>query len=467
MSELFFDVIVIGSGPGGYVFAIRAAQLGMKVAVVEKENLGGTCLNVGCIPTKALLQSSHLFEQTGNSLADHGVFIEGLSFDLERMMARKDKIVSDNVKGVEFLFKKNKLEHFVGTGRIMSPSSVIVFAPGREISLSAKSIVIATGSAPASLPGIDIDEKHILSSTGALSLGQAPERLAIIGAGVIGLELGSVWSRLGSKVTVIEYLDRILPTTDGEIGKHAQRFLTRQGMTFKLSTKVVDAVSSDGNVVLSLESLKNGEKQTLEANAVLVAVGRRPHTSDLGLDGLGIAVNRHGFIKVDSKYATNVAGVYAIGDVTGGMMLAHKAEEEAVALAEILAGQAGHVNYNAIPAVVYCHPEIASVGKTEEQLKHEGVGYRIGKFPFTANGRARTLGETDGFVKILADQATDRVLGAHIIGPSAGELIAEIVLGMEFDAAAEDIARTCHAHPSLGEAVKEAALAAWSKPLHI
>ncbi|GHU04853.1 dihydrolipoyl dehydrogenase [Alphaproteobacteria bacterium] len=464
MNELSFDVVVIGGGPGGYVFAIRAAQLGMKVALAEKDRLGGTCLNVGCIPTKALLQSSHLFGEAGNRFAEHGVFIEGLSFDLKRMMERKDKIVSDNVKGVEFLLKKNRIGYFEGTARILSPTEVAVFSSRGENRLSAKSIVIATGSAPLSLSGVEIDERRILSSTGALALERPPEHLAIIGAGAIGLELGSVWSRLGSKVTVIEYTDRILPSGDNEIGKHAQRFLTRQGMIFKLSTKVLRADASGEKAVLSLES--HGEKQMLEADAVLVAAGRRPQTADLGLDSAGVGLDQKGFVKVGPGYATNVPGIYAIGDVIGGAMLAHKAEEEAVALAEILAGQAGSVNYDAIPAVVYCRPEIASVGKTEEQLRGGGIAYRIGKFPFTANGRARTLGETDGFVKILADQATDRVLGAHIIGPSAGDLIAEIVLGMEFAAAAEDIARTCHAHPSLGEAVKEAALAAWSKPLH-
>lgn len=468
MSGTSFDMIVIGSGPGGYVCAIRAAQLGLTVAVVEKApTLGGTCLNVGCIPSKALLESSHLYEEIGQGLDAHGIKVVPPALDLAAMMARKDRIVADNVKGVEFLFKKHKIKRFSGEGRIEAPGFVEVAAADGALRLEARHIVIATGSETAPLDALPIDEERILSSTGALRLTTVPARLAVVGAGVIGLELGSVWRRLGAAVTVIEFTSRVLPQQDAEISKHAQRLFTRQGMTFRLSTKVAGAALDENGVHLTLEPAGGGAAQTLDVDAVLVATGRRPVTRGLGLEALGVALDARGFIAVDAHYATNQPGLYAIGDVIGGPQLAHKAEDEGVALAERLVGQAGHVFYDAVPAVVYTRPEIASVGRTEEELKAAGIAYKSGKFPFSANGRARTLGETDGFVKILADAATDRVLGAHIIGPSAGELIAEIVLGMEFSAAAEDIARTMHAHPGLGEAVREAALDVAGRAIHI
>ncbi len=468
MSENNFDVVVIGGGPGGYVAAIRAAQLGLKVACVEKRGaLGGTCLNVGCIPSKALLQSSHHYEDAKHHFAEHGINVHKVDLDLAVMMARKDKVVSDNTKGIEFLFKKNKVAYFIGEGRIAAAGQVDVVTKDGVSKLAAKNIVIATGSEVTPLPGVEIDEKHIISSTGALALAAVPKHLVVIGAGVIGLELGSVWRRLGADVTVVEFLDRALPLHDGEISKQMQRILERQGMKFKLGTKVTGAKTAKGNVTLTLEPAKGGDAEELKADAVLVAIGRRPHTANLGAKEAGVEIDARGFVKVDNHFRTNVAGIYAIGDVIGGQMLAHKAEEEGVALAEMLAGQAGHVNYDAIPGVVYTWPEVANVGKTEEQLKAEGVAYKTGKFPFSANGRARANGDIDGFVKILADAKTDRVLGCHIIGPAAGDLIAEVVLGMEFAAAAEDIARTCHAHPALGEAVKEAALAVAGRPIHI
>ncbi|HIJ63161.1 MAG TPA: dihydrolipoyl dehydrogenase [Rhodospirillaceae bacterium] len=464
MSQDAYDVVVIGGGPGGYVAAIRAAQLGMTVACVEKRGaLGGTCLNVGCIPSKALLQSSHHFEEANHHFAEHGIKIKGVELDLAVMMARKQKVVSDNTKGIEFLFKKNKVAYLVGAGRIDGPGRVTV---GERV-LSAKSIIIATGSDVTPLPGVDIDEAQIVSSTGALDLPKVPKHLVVIGAGVIGLELGSVWRRLGAQVTVVEFLDRALPLHDGEISKQMQRILERQGLAFKLSTKVTAAKNGKAGVTLTLEPAQGGKTEELKADVVLVAIGRRPHTDGLGAKEAGIAMDKRGFITVDSHFRTSVPGIYAIGDVIGGAMLAHKAEDEGVALAEQLAGQAGHVNYEAIPGVVYTWPEVANVGKTEEQLKADGVAYKVGKFPFTANGRARANGDMDGFVKILADARTDRLLGCHIIGPAAGDLIAEVVLGMEFSAAAEDIARTCHAHPALGEAVKEAALAVDGRPIHI
>lgn len=468
MSGTSFDMIVIGSGPGGYVCAIRAAQLGLTVAVVEKTpTLGGTCLNVGCIPSKALLESSHLYEEIGKGLDGHGIKVAPPVLDLAAMMARKDRIVADNVKGVEFLFKKHKIKRFSGEGRIEAPGFVEVATADGAVRLEGRHIVIATGSETAPLDVLPIDEERILSSTGALRLAKVPARLAVVGAGVIGLELGSVWRRLGAAVTVIEFTDRVLPQQDAEISKQAQRLFARQGMTFRLSTKVTAAALDENGVHLTLEPAGGGAAQILDVDAVLVATGRRPVTRGLGLEALGVALDKRGFIAVDAHYATNQPGLYAIGDVIGGPQLAHKAEDEGVALAERLAGQAGHVSYDAVPAVVYTRPEIASVGRTEEELKAAGIAYKSGKFPFSANGRARTLGETDGFVKILADAATDRVLGAHIIGPSAGELIAEIVLGMEFSAAAEDIARTMHAHPGLGEAVREAALDVAGGAIHI
>jgi dihydrolipoamide dehydrogenase len=463
MSESY-DVIVIGSGPGGYVCAIRAAQLGMSVACVEKRaTLGGTCLNVGCIPSKALLQSSENFHETTHAWKDHGIVVEGVSLDLARMQARKSEVVGANVKGVEFLFKKNKITWLKGAGRIVGPGKVAV--DGTEY--AAKHIVIATGSESMPLAGVAVDEKTIVTSTGALELDKVPGHLVVIGGGVIGLELGSVWRRLGAQVTVVEFLDRLIPGADGEVAKQFERILARQGMKFRLSTKVTAAVAGADGVTLTVESLKKGTTEELKADVVLLAIGRRAYTEGLGLAEAGVAVDERGRVKTDGHFATNVPGIYAIGDVIAGPMLAHKAEDEGVALAERLAGQAGHVNYEVIPGVVYTAPEVASVGRTEEELKAAGVAYKAGKFPFTANGRARAMGSMDGFVKLLADAKTDRLLGAHIIGPDAGTLIAEIALAMEFGASAEDVARTCHAHPSLNEAVKEAALAVDGRALHI
>jgi dihydrolipoamide dehydrogenase len=459
-----FDLVVIGAGPGGYVCAIRAAQLGMKVACVEKRaTLGGTCLNVGCIPSKALLQASEKFHEAGHGLAAFGVKVGKVELDLAAMMAHKDKVVDANVKGVEFLFRKNKVEWVKGAARIAGPSRVAV---GERV-LEARAIVIATGSEVSPLRGIDIDEKKIVSSTGALELGAVPKSMAVIGGGVIGLEMASVWQRLGAKVTVVEFLDRILPGMDGEVSKQAQRILARQGIEFRLSTKVTGADKGGAGVALSLEPAAGGDKAELKVDVVLVAVGRRPHVEGLGLKEAGVALDDKGRIATDAHFETSVKGIYAIGDAIAGPMLAHKAEDEGVAVAEILAGQKPHVNYDAIPGVVYTWPEIAAVGATEEQLRQAGTEYRVGKFPFTANGRARAMNMTDGFVKILADKATDRVLGVHIVGPNAGDLIAELALAMEFGASAEDIARTCHAHPTLNETVKEAALAVDGRPIHI
>ena len=459
-----FDLVVIGAGPGGYVCAIRAAQLGMKVACVEKRaTLGGTCLNVGCIPSKALLQASEKFHEAGHGLAAFGVKVGKVELDLAAMMAHKDKVVDANVKGVEFLFRKNKVEWVKGAARIAGPGRVAV---GERV-LEARAIVIATGSEVSPLRGIDIDEKKVVSSTGALELGAVPKSMAVIGGGVIGLEMASVWQRLGAKVTVVEFLDRILPGMDGEVSKQAQRILARQGIEFRLSTKVTGADKGGAGVALSLEPAAGGDKAELKVDVVLVAVGRRPHVEGLGLKEAGVALDDKGRIATDAHFETSVKGIYAIGDAIAGPMLAHKAEDEGVAVAEILAGQKPHVNYDAIPGVVYTWPEIAAVGATEEELRQAGTEYRVGKFPFTANGRARAMNMTDGFVKILADKATDRVLGVHIVGPNAGDLIAELALAMEFGASAEDIARTCHAHPTLNETVKEAALAVDGRPIHI
>jgi dihydrolipoamide dehydrogenase len=459
-----FDVIVIGSGPGGYVCAIRAAQLGMKVACVEKRaTLGGTCLNVGCIPSKALLQSSENLHALQHGFADHGIAVEGIKLDLARMQARKGEVVSANVKGVEFLFKKNKITWLKGTGTITAPGKVMV--DGTEY--TAGKIIIATGSESMPLPGVSVDERQIVTSTGALELDRVPGHMVVIGGGVIGLELGSVWRRLGAEVTVVEFLDRIIPGTDNEITKAFERVLTKQGLKFRLGMKVTGATPGNDGVTLTMEPSKGGAAETLKADVVLLSIGRRAYTEGLGLDALGVETDARGRVKTDSHFATNVSGIYAIGDVIAGPMLAHKAEDEGVALAEILAGQAGHVNYGVIPGVIYTWPELATLGQTEEQLKEAGIAYNVGKFPFTANGRARAMGDTDGFVKILADKTTDRVLGAHILGPDAGTLIAELATAMEFGASAEDVARICHAHPTLSETVKEAALAVEGRALHM
>jgi dihydrolipoamide dehydrogenase len=459
-----FDLIVIGSGPGGYVCAIRAAQLGMKVACVEKNaTLGGTCLNIGCIPSKALLQSSEAFEEAAHHFADHGILVDSVKLDLAKMMARKQDVVNANVKGVEFLFKKNKITWLKGTGKITAPGKVDVDGTAYDT----KNIVIATGSESTPLKGVEVDEKRIVTSTGALELDSVPKHLVVIGGGVIGLELGSVWKRLGAEVTVIEFLDRLVPGTDAEVAKQFERILTKQGFKFKLKSKVTGAKVEGEQVTLTVEPAAGGVAETITADRVLLAIGRRPFTAGLGLETAGVALDERGRVKTDAHYATNVPGIYAIGDVIVGPMLAHKGEDEGVAVAEILAGQHGHVNYNAIPGVVYTWPEVATVGASEEELKTAGTAYKVGKFPFTANGRARAMGATDGFVKILSDKTSDKVLGCAIIGPDAGTLIHEVVIAIEFGASAEDIARTCHAHPTLNEAVKEAALNVDGRALHI
>lgn len=470
MSDSPYDLVVIGGGPGGYVAAIRAAQLGLKVACVEKRGaLGGTCLNVGCIPSKALLNSSEKFEEANHSFAAHGVELGSVTLNLKTMMGRKEKVVDDLTKGIEFLFKKNKVDYIKGAGAIEGPGKVAVTpADGGKVSaLDTKNILIATGSEVMPLPGVEIDEKQILSSTGALALSAVPKHLVVVGGGVIGLELGSVWRRLGAEVTVVEFLDRILPEMDGEVSKNFARTMKKQGMKLKLGSKVTGATASKSGVKLTVEPAKGGDAETIDCDAVLVAIGRRPYTEGLGLDQVGVEIGPRGFIKIDDRFKTSVDGIYAIGDCVPGPMLAHKAEDEGAACAEIIAGQSPHINYDAIPGIVYTWPEVASVGKTEEQLTEAGIDYKSGKFPFTANSRARANMDTDGFVKILADAKTDRVLGAHIIGPDAGNMIHEIVLTMEFGGSAEDIARTCHGHPTLNEAVKEAALAVAGRPIHI
>ena len=464
-----YDLVVIGTGPGGYVCAIRAAQLVMKVAVVEKDStFGGTCLNIGCIPSKGLLYVSELFEEAGHKFDRMGIMVDKPKLDLAAMMKFKDEGVEGNVKGVAFLFKKNKIDAFNGVARIAAPGRVEVkAADGKTQTVETKNIVVASGSDVARLKGITIDEKRIVSSTGALVLGKVPERLLIIGAGVIGLELGSVWRRLGAQVHVIEFLDRILPGMDAEVARQFQRFLEKQGMTFRLSSKVTAVDSSGARLKAQVEPTAGGAAETVEADVVLVAVGRVPYVDGLGVKELGVALDNRGRVEVDHRYATNVPGIYAIGDVIAGPMLAHKAEDEGIAVAEILAGQAGHVNYEAIPNVIYTYPEVASVGKTEEELKAAGVAYNVGRFPFTANGRAKANQQTEGFVKILADAKTDRVLGVHIVGADAGDMIAEAALAIEFGAASEDIARTSHPHPTFTEAVKEAALAVDKRAIHI
>jgi dihydrolipoamide dehydrogenase len=470
MAETSFDLIVIGAGPGGYVCAIRAAQLGLSVACVEKrETLGGTCLNVGCIPSKAMLQASERYEEAAHGgLAGFGVKVDKASLDLDAFMAHKDAVVASNVGGVEYLFKKNKITWLKGAGALTDKTTVAVTdADGKTQSYQAKSIVIATGSGSTPLPGVEVDEKQIVTSTGALSLPKVPKSMVVIGGGYIGLEMGSVWARLGAKVTVVEFLDRILPAMDGEVSKQMQRVLKKQGLEFKLKTKVTGAEKQKSGVKLTLEPAAGGDAETIKADVVLVAIGRYPYTEGLGLEAAGVELDERKRIRTDDHWRTNVEGIYAIGDVIAGPMLAHKAEEEGVAVAEILAGQAGHVTYDAIPGVVYTFPEIAQVGRTEEQLKEDGVAYKVGKFPFSANGRARAMNATDGFVKVLADKETDRILGVHILGADAGHLIAECAVAVEFGASAEDLARTSHAHPTLSEAVKEAALAVDGRPLHI
>ncbi|HET9149431.1 MAG TPA: dihydrolipoyl dehydrogenase [Alphaproteobacteria bacterium] len=469
MSDQSFDVIVIGGGPGGYIAAIRAAQLGMSVACVEKRgSLGGTCLNIGCIPSKALLHSSYLYEHTKAGLAAQGIKVGNVDLDLPTMLVRKDKVVTDLTKGVEFLFKKNKIAWLKGLGRLAGPGKIEVKSDdGKTDTYGAKNVIIATGSESTRLPGLEIDEKRIVTSTGALSLPKVPEHLVVIGAGFIGLEMGSVWRRLGSRVTVVEFLDRILPTMDGEVGREMQKILTRQGLAFRLGTKVTGAKTSANGVELTLEPAKGGTAEKLSADVVLVSVGRVPNTEGLGGKEAGLKLDSRGRIEVDDSFRTGVPGIYAIGDVIHGPMLAHKAMDEGEIVAEIIAGQSGHMNYDTVPGIVYTHPEAASVGKTEEELKAQGVVYKVGKFPMSVNSRSRCTGDTDGFVKILADAKTDRVLGVHIIGAQAGTMIAELVLAMEFGASAEDIARTCHGHPTESEAVKEAALAVEGRTLHL
>jgi dihydrolipoamide dehydrogenase len=464
-----YDLIVIGTGPGGYVCAIRAAQLGMKTAVVEKDaTFGGTCLNVGCIPSKAMLHASELYEEAGNSFAEMGIKVGKPSVDLPALHKYRLQNVESNVKGVDFLFKKNKIEAFRGTGRIVAPGKVEVKSgDGKAQTLETKAIVIATGSDVARLNGIDIDEKRIVSSTGALELANVPRKLLVVGAGIIGMELGSVWRRLGAEVTVVEFLDHILPGIDSEVARQFHRLQQRQGIAFKLSSKVTGVDASGKTLKVKVEPVEGGAAEAIEADVVLVAIGRVPYTEGLGLEATGVKKDNRGRVIVDAQYRSNVVGIYAIGDVIAGPMLAHKAEEEGVAVAEILAGQAGHVNYGVIPNVVYTRPEIASVGKSEEELKAVGITYNAGKFPFSANARARANLATDGFVKILADAKTDRVLGVHVLGPDAETMIAEAAIAMEFGAASEDIARTCHAHPTLSEAMKEAALAVAKRAINM
>jgi dihydrolipoamide dehydrogenase len=466
-----YDVIIIGSGPGGYVCAIKAAQLGLKVAVVEKrDTFGGTCLNIGCIPSKALLHASEMFDEAGHSFDALGVEISKPKLNLTKMMSHKDAVVNANVSGVAFLFKKNKIDPHIGTGTVLGEGKVkVTAADGKETILETKNIVIATGSDVAGIPGVQVefDEKTIISSTGAIALDKVPGHLVVVGGGVIGLELGSVWARLGAKVTVVEYLDKILGQMDADVSKQFQRILAKQGMVFRMSSKVTGVAKAKKGASVTFEPVAGGAAETMEADVVLVATGRKPFTDGLGLAEAGVVLDKRGFVDIDDHWRTNVPGIFAIGDVVKGPMLAHKAEDEGVAVAEIMAGQHGHVNFDVIPGVVYTAPEVASVGKTEEELKAAGVIYKAGKFPFTANGRARAMQHTDGFVKILADAATDRVLGVHIVGHAAGELIHECAVLMEFGGSSEDLARTCHAHPTMSEAVREAALGTFAKSIHI
>tara|TARA_B100001027_G_C16260207_1_gene329002 strand:- start:3 stop:1403 length:1401 start_codon:yes stop_codon:yes gene_type:complete len=462
-----FDLIVIGGGPGGYVCAIRAAQLGLKTACVESRgSLGGTCLNVGCIPSKSLLNLSENFHKAKKDFNQQGIEIDGIKLNIEKMMSNKNKSIQVLTKGVEFLFKKNKVTYIKGKGVLFSKNDIVVYNNDQKTNYKSKNIVIATGSGVVSLPGIDIDEENIISSTGALSLNKVPKKLAVIGGGYIGLEMGSVWSRLGAEVTVIEYLEHITPGMDREISEEFKKILLKQGIKFKLGSKVNSVKKTNKGVLINFTELKNSKEDFLEFDKVLVSVGRKPYTEGLNLSKVGIKKDKKGRIEVNKKLQTSVKNIYAIGDVIKGPMLAHKAEEEGIAVAEILAGQAGHVNYDVIPGVIYTSPEVATVGKTEEQLKDENKSYKVGKFPFMANSRAKVNNETEGFVKILADSQTDKVLGVHIIGPHCGDMIAEMALAMEFGASAEDIARTCHAHPTHTEAIKEAALAVDKRPIH-
>jgi len=465
-----YDLVVIGAGPGGYVAAIRAAQLGMKVAVVEKRGaLGGTCLNVGCIPSKALLNASHKVHDAEHGFAEFGIQVGKPKVDVKKLMQAKTGIVTGLTDGIAFLFKKHKIDWLKGTGRILAPGKVEVTPTdgGAAQTLACEKILIATGSESTPLPGVEIDEKKIVTSTGALELSKVPGHLVVVGAGVIGLELGSVWKRLGAKVTVIEFLDRIVPGIDTDTAKRFQRVLQKQGLEFKLSSKVTAAKTGKSGVSLTVEPVKGGDAQEIDADIVLVAIGRRPYTAGLGLEELGVAMDKRGVIQVDEDFETSVKGIFAIGDAIPGPMLAHKAEEDGVACAEIMAGQSGHVDYNLVPGIVYTWPELATVGKTEEQLKEAGVEYRKGVFPFSANSRARANLDSEGQVKILADAKTDRILGAHILGPDAGTLIHEICTAMAFGGSAEDVARMCHGHPTTSEAVKEAALAVDGRPVHI
>ncbi|MEP1817250.1 MAG: dihydrolipoyl dehydrogenase [Nitratireductor sp.] len=463
-----YDLVVIGTGPGGYVCAIKAAQLGLKTAVVEKRpTLGGTCLNIGCIPSKAMLHASEMFEEAGHGFDKLGIKVAKPKLDLPTMMKHKTDVVDANVNGVAFLMKKNKIDVHTGTGKILSAGKVEVTGDdGKASVLDTKNIVIATGSEVMPLPGVEIDEKQIVSSTGALELDKVPGKMVVVGGGVIGLELGSVWNRLGSEVTVVEFMDKILGPMDGDVSKNFNRMLKKQGMKFKLSSKVTGVAKKGKGLSVSVEPAKGGDAEVIEADIVLVAIGRRPYSEGLGLETAGVALDERGRVQIDKHYKTNVDGIYAIGDVVAGPMLAHKAEDEGVALAEILSGQAGHVNYDVIPGVVYTQPEVASVGKTEEELKAAGIEYKSGKFNFSANGRARAMNATDGFAKVLADAKSDQVLGVHIVGFGAGEMIHEAAVLMEFGGSAEDLGRTCHAHPTMSEAVKEAAMAAFGKAIH-
>ena len=462
-----FDVIVIGGGPGGYVCAIRSAQLGLKTACVESRGtLGGTCLNVGCIPSKSLLNLSENFHKAKKDFFNQGIEVSDVKLNIEKMMKNKNKSVQILTKGVEFLFKKNKVTYLKGKGVIFSPTSVVVYDQGKKSSYNAKNIVIATGSSPTSLPQVKIDEKNIISSTAALSLNSVPKSLLVVGGGYIGLEMGSVWKRLGAEVTVIENLPYITPGMDREISDEFQKILAKQGIKFKLNSKVLSVQDLNSEVKVEYQSNERNIKETITSDKVLIAVGRKPYTEGLNLAKAGVLKDEKGRIKVNNKFQTSVKNIYAIGDVIDGPMLAHKAEEEGIAVAESLAGQSGHVNYDVIPGVIYTSPEVAYVGKSEEQLKNEGISYKVGKFPFLANSRAKVNNETEGFVKILADGKSDRVLGVHIIGPHCGDMIAEMALAMEFGASAEDIARTCHAHPTHTEAIKEAALAVDKRPIH-